>query len=321
MANPKNPALTRLQTVAPGNLGLSPTSSGGTKPMPTALATPSIFSATTSSRLPAAIPSKNPLALRLYKVLGANYNDASTREALETLSSFYAPPVAGTQAPILSLNGGKQDEEEELEEDEEDGEEQAWGREFTEKARRKDKKSIDPSVAPVDGELALRARRNLRRDVEAKLTESSRKFLTAFAEVDKVRSSGQLEASVTHRFSSQKLDVLQIHVTAMQIQCDEAQQKLQATNESCKHLLDRAEGLRTQRCGMLLTSSRLKTLSEHLAARLPPRNSPSFLCFCPASLLRMRRHKHLRRETYQSANKFSTLWIGSRRYGRTAECL
>ncbi|KAG8918014.1 Golgi transport complex subunit 6, partial [Tulasnella sp. 408] len=33
----------------------------------------------------------------------------------------------------------------------------------------------------------------------------------------------------------------------MQTRCDEAQSKLQATNESCKHLLDRAEGLRAQR--------------------------------------------------------------------------
>ena len=39
----------------------------------------------------------------------------------------------------------------------------------------------------VAGEIAARARKSLRRDVESKLAESSRRFLTAFAEVDKVR--------------------------------------------------------------------------------------------------------------------------------------
>ena len=41
-------------------------------------------------------------------------------------------------------------------------------------------------LEPVPGEMAAKARKNLRRDVEGKLAESSRRFLTAFAEVDKV---------------------------------------------------------------------------------------------------------------------------------------
>ena len=42
---------------------------------------------------------------------------------------------------------------------------------------------------PVAGEIAARARKNLRRDVESKLAESNRRFLTAFSEVDKVRGA------------------------------------------------------------------------------------------------------------------------------------
>ncbi|KIO16138.1 hypothetical protein M407DRAFT_34228 [Tulasnella calospora MUT 4182] len=200
---------------------------------PSALTTPSFFHTPPgNNRLPSTIPSKNPLALRLYKVLGANYSDASTKEALETLSSFYSP-VAATEpgasasmlgAPVLKepdrlTRDGPEDEEEEEEPDE------VWGAEYARKARRKQTEMEQP----VDGELALRARKGLRRDIETKLAESSRKFLTAFAEVDK------------------KLDILQVHVGEMQTRCDEAQSKLQATNESCKHLLDRAEGLRGQR--------------------------------------------------------------------------
>lgn len=47
--------------------------------------------------------------------------------------------------------------------------------------------------------------------------------------------------------ASQKLDVLQEHITAMRLRCDEADMQLQATNEACKSLLDRAGKLREQR--------------------------------------------------------------------------
>lgn len=199
MAAPKNPALTRLQALAPtaspkggsssSNLELSATPAKSL-PLPTPLSTPST-SAGFSSRFPTAVPSKNPIALRLYKVLGANYHDASTREALETLSSFYAPPelpssppepVARPPATAVTVNG-KQPTHEEDEEEDEEGEE-AWGAEYV-KARRKDALS-EPARLEIDGEAALRARKNLRRDVEIKLADSSRKFLAAFAEVDQV---------------------------------------------------------------------------------------------------------------------------------------
>ncbi|KAG9015159.1 Golgi transport complex subunit 6 [Tulasnella sp. JGI-2019a] len=235
MAAPKNPSVTRLQALAPasslkGEVSLTiPSSPAQSLPLPTPLATPST-STGFSSRFPTAVPSTNPIALRLYKVLGANYHDASTREALETLSSFYAPPVVpppkpGGPATAVTLNGKQSAQDEDNEEEEE--EDEAWGAEYV-KARRKDALN-DQTRLEVDGDAALRARTNLRRDVEIKLADSSRKFLSTFAEVD------------------QKLDVLQVHITDMQSRCDEAQGKLQATHEGCKQLLDRAEGLRTQR--------------------------------------------------------------------------
>lgn len=189
MSAPKNPALTRLQTIAPPSLPSDPnsalTSASSSRSLSTGLATPSIFSATPGSRLPSTIPSKNPLALRLYKVLGANYNDSSTREALETLSSFYAPTPApnGVQLNVQDKPSAEANDDDEPDEV---ADEEAWGAEYTNKLRKKEATKTDVPL-PVDGELALRARKNLRRDIEAKLAESSGKFLTAFAEVDKVR--------------------------------------------------------------------------------------------------------------------------------------
>ena len=48
---------------------------------------------------------------------------------------------------------------------------------------------LSTSIETVPGEIAAKARRNLRRDVESKLGESSRRFLAAFSEVDKVHYS------------------------------------------------------------------------------------------------------------------------------------
>ncbi|PCH37909.1 oligomeric complex COG6 [Wolfiporia cocos MD-104 SS10] len=81
----------------------------------------------------------------------------------------------------------------------------------------------------VPGDIAAGARKNLRRDVESKLAESSRKFLKAFGDVDK------------------QLDTLQEHIASMRTQCDEAQTQLEETSEACKALLDRAGSLREER--------------------------------------------------------------------------
>ena len=83
---------------------------------------------------------RNPVSLRLYKVLSTNYDDEDTRQALGTLSDLYATPKG------------------------------------------------EDTIESVPGESAAKARKYLRRDMENRLTEGSRKFLEALGEVDSVRS-------------------------------------------------------------------------------------------------------------------------------------
>lgn len=46
--------------------------------------------------------------------------------------------------------------------------------------------------------------------------------------------------------NAQKLDVLREHVQVMNAQCEAMETRLRSTNQSCKYLLERAEGLRAQ---------------------------------------------------------------------------
>ncbi|OBZ65679.1 Conserved oligomeric Golgi complex subunit 6, partial [Grifola frondosa] len=152
---------------------------------------------------------QNPISLRLYKVLGANFDDDATKEALSTLAEFYAPPPS-LKGKEVQLDGDAPDDAEDL-----------------------DGAAVKPVVhSPlsegIHSDIASRARKNLRRDVEGKLAESSRTFLNAFGEVDK------------------QLDTLHEHIGLMRVRCDEAQAQLQETNEACKSLLDRAGSLREE---------------------------------------------------------------------------
>lgn len=123
---------------------------------------------------------QNPLSIRLYKVLASNFDDDSTKEALNTLAELYAPAVV---SPPTHVKGkGVQRRESDDEEDEY----------FP-------KRASAVSGENVPGDLAARARKNLKRDVESKLAESSRKFLVAFAEVDKVRVYSYTQVSLCAR--------------------------------------------------------------------------------------------------------------------------
>ena len=108
---------------------------------------------------------RNPVSLRLYKVLSTNFDDEDTRQALGTLSDLYATPKAkDTLAVVEELDDEVLND------------------------------PVDASCAStvlaesVPGESAAKARRYLRRDMENSLTEGSRKFLEALGEVDSVRS-------------------------------------------------------------------------------------------------------------------------------------
>ncbi|KAH9032506.1 oligomeric complex COG6 [Lactarius hengduanensis] len=150
---------------------------------------------------------RNPVSLRLYKVLGATFDDEATREALSTLSDLYSPSES-------TLVAKKEDDVSHDEVDGADGE----------------KVNDVPSFlrGALPGDTAAKARKHLRRDIESKLEEGSLRFLAAFGAVD------------------QKLDALQAHITAMRARCEEAQAQLQSTDEACKSLLDRAGTLRDE---------------------------------------------------------------------------
>ncbi|KAF9524462.1 oligomeric complex COG6-domain-containing protein [Crepidotus variabilis] len=162
-------------------------------------------------------PSRNPVSLRLYKVLSTNFEDESTKQALRTLSDLYSTsPSKGNDYSAYALNN--------------DIEEEVTGHEQT--------FSTDSSIAQpslpnltesLPGEVASRARKNLRRDMENQLAEGSRRFLAALSEVDS------------------RLGELQTHVAVMRASCDEAETQLALTNESSKMLLERAGHLRDER--------------------------------------------------------------------------
>ena len=108
---------------------------------------------------------RNPVSLRLYKVLSTNFDDEDTRQALATLSDLYATPKGkDTLAVVEELDDEVLND------------------------------SVDASSVTtmlgesIPGETATKARKYLRRDMENRLTEGSRKFLEALGEVDSVRS-------------------------------------------------------------------------------------------------------------------------------------
>ncbi|KAI5122053.1 hypothetical protein M0805_006037 [Coniferiporia weirii] len=169
-------------------------------------------SSTSQSRLPddrsKPTAPRNPVSLRLYKVLGTSYNDPAIRDALETLSELYSAPE--------STKGKAVERDARLEDD--------------------DLTILNSTAVKASGKLvssgsgtAARARKSLRRDAELKLAQGSRQFLRAFQDVDK------------------HLNVLQEHIDAMRLRCDEAQSQLHSTNEACMSLLERAGGLRAAR--------------------------------------------------------------------------
>ncbi|KAF8065376.1 oligomeric Golgi complex subunit 6 [Lyophyllum atratum] len=174
---------------------------------------PSSSSISTERRSSSAPQSRNPVSVRLYKVLGSNFEDDATKEALQTLSNLYSTPSSSKlndQTYITALD-----------------ETESYDEGIHEKQSRTSLTTVLAEAVP--GESAARARRNLRRDMESKLTEGSEQFLRAFGEVD------------------QKLDELQKHIKAMQLSCDDAEHHLQLTTESSITLLERAGSLREER--------------------------------------------------------------------------
>jgi conserved oligomeric Golgi complex subunit 6 len=119
---------------------------------------------------------RNPISLRLYKVLGTNYSDDATREALQTLSELYytSPQSVPGQGKDRDRHA---DEDDDLEYAAED---------TAHHPATRAPKADEPFRESVAGESAARARKHLRRDMENKLADGSRQFLAVLGEVDQV---------------------------------------------------------------------------------------------------------------------------------------
>lgn len=114
------------------------------------------------------ISSRNPISVRLYKALASNFDDDATQEALQTLSDLYVTSSRPKEPTRLSSEDAQYDD-------------------FGSDATICPAPSLMPIlVESVPGESAAKARRNLRRDMESKLTSASRQFMEAFGEVDQV---------------------------------------------------------------------------------------------------------------------------------------
>ena len=126
---------------------------------------------------PSPAPSRNPITLRLRKILGSTFTDPATTDALQTLSSLYSAPSAATVA-ALSL-GHIQNPEQNANGDDDD----SWSDLDSEGTAPEGGVS---GHANVSNETAVSARKNLHKDLENKLAEGSQHFLKAFGEVDQV---------------------------------------------------------------------------------------------------------------------------------------
>lgn len=111
---------------------------------------------------------RNPVSLRLYKVLGATFDDEATREALSTLSELYSSSESPDVRPAAT--------QDDIVHDEVDG---------IDSGKIKDVPGFLQGAPP--GDTAAKARKHLRRDIENKLEEGSLKFLATFVSVDQVR--------------------------------------------------------------------------------------------------------------------------------------
>ena len=104
--------------------------------------------------------SRNPVSLRLYKVLSTNFDDEDTQQALGTLSDLYVTPKSKDALVVV------EDVDDEVFCDSTDG--------------------LSVLAEAVPGESTAKARKYLWKDMESRLAEGSRKFLEALGEVDSV---------------------------------------------------------------------------------------------------------------------------------------
>ncbi|GAA5821598.1 hypothetical protein JCM3770_005309 [Rhodotorula araucariae] len=134
--------------------------------------------------------STTPLHRKVTRLLSANFEDAGTRAALDTLGELERAEHADTLGD--------------------------------------DRAAKAPQVGQRGIGSALQ-RGGLRKEVDGKMAQGSREFLDAFSEVN------------------DKLSMLQSHLDAMHVCCDEVHAELDKANQGTRYLLEHAEGLRQQR--------------------------------------------------------------------------
>jgi hypothetical protein len=121
---------------------------------------------------------RNPVSLRLYKVLGATFEDEATKEALSTLSNLYSLSESSAVISAAKEDVVAPDGVDEVDMD-----------------SAKDVPSFLRGAPP--GDTAAKARKHLRRDIERKMEEGSLRFLAAFGVVDQVRIADTFLAHIT----------------------------------------------------------------------------------------------------------------------------
>ncbi|BGP43615.1 Golgi transport complex subunit 6 [Rhodotorula kratochvilovae] len=149
----------------------------------------SALSYSSPSLVPSASSSSTPLHRKVTRLLSANFEDAGTRAALDTLGELERTELADAQG--------------------------------------EDKAARTPAGQRGVGSALHRG--GLRKEVDGKMAQGSREFLDAFSEVN------------------DKLSMLQSHLDAMHVCCDEVQTELDKANQGTRYLLEHAEGLRQQR--------------------------------------------------------------------------
>jgi hypothetical protein len=172
-----------------------------------------------TSPAPVSTTRNHPISLRIYKSVGVSFDDPSSYSALQTASSFYSSQVSpspltngasastSSSTPVPRIKSPSESTSEPSTE---------VGEAFT--LRR-----------TMKGQSASTARKFLKKDVEARLASGSSRFLEAFGEVD------------------QKLTVLRDQMEEMKVRCDQVQNELDTANGGTRWLLERADGLRSQR--------------------------------------------------------------------------
>ncbi|GAA5926667.1 Golgi transport complex subunit COG6 [Sporobolomyces koalae] len=160
--------------------------------MTTTVPRPALQSHSSSGPVPAS--NRNPLHLKVHRLLTSSLDDAATTAALDTLGEL-------------------------------------------EHAEAETESTTDPAAPSKGIRAALVRGTGLRKEIDGRIAQGSKEFLVAFSRVN------------------EKLSMLQSHLDAMHVCCDEVQSELDKANKGTRYLLEHADGLRQQRTSVAVQQS------------------------------------------------------------------